>query len=95
MYFLMPLLDGPYLLFWPRENDFQQPVIFVYANNDRLPLEELALQDCSTAYVNKLFSLPEIEAAKRWHHDYGCGPRPYEVEKRSPGSILPSPKMLN
>lgn len=74
--FNMPRMNGPQLLFWCRENHIHQPFIFVTANVDRLPVEELVLNDCCCSVVNKPFSvetiLEEIVKARHREHEFDC-----------------------
>lgn len=74
--FNMPHVDGAELLFWCRKNNLHMPVIFVTATVDRLPVEDLVLQDCCCSIVNKPFSietlLEEIEKARARNHDFDC-----------------------
>lgn len=74
--FNMPNMDGAHLLFWCRQNDLHMPVIFVTATVERLPLEELAINDCCSSMINKPFSievlLEEIRNARSRSHDFNC-----------------------
>ena len=74
--FNMPRMDGSNLLFWCRQNEVHLPVIFVTATVERLPIEELALNDCCSSVVNKPFAieylLEEIDKALNRNHEFHC-----------------------
>lgn len=74
--FNMPNMDGAHLLFWCRQSDLHMPVIFVTATVERLPIEDLALQDCCCSMMNKPFSIEvlmkEIENALGRNHEFDC-----------------------
>ncbi len=82
--FNMPKLNGTQLLFWCRQNDFHMPFIFMTANVERLPIEEMALGDCCSSMLQKPVSftqlLEEIERAKVRNHDFECHGKAFNPE---------------
>lgn len=76
--FQMPRMDGALLLMWCRETGRHLPVIFVSGNMERLPIENVALDDCCAMLVHKPVAFEEliakIEKAKTRIHEYDCLP---------------------
>ena len=74
--FKMPLVDGPTLLEWCRNRKLHFPVIFITANVELLPQEEIALKDCCADILHKPAGLEEllssIEAARKRNHFREC-----------------------
>lgn len=72
----MPNMDGTQLLEWCRRSSIHFPVIFITASSELLPSDNLALQDCCVAVLNKPFNLQEIlvaiDQAKLRNHNLNC-----------------------
>lgn len=58
--FLMPFMNGAELLLWCRKTGKHLPVIFISGNLERLPLENLALEDCCTSMVTKPIAFDDL-----------------------------------
>ncbi|MBC7538022.1 MAG: response regulator [Bacteriovorax sp.] len=56
----MPRMDGVELLEWCRQSKIHFPVIFISANTELLPKEQLALEDCCAAIINKPMDMDSI-----------------------------------
>lgn len=76
--FQMPKIDGALLLMWCRETGRHFPVIFISGNMERLPIENLALDDCCATLLHKPVAfdhlIEKIEKAKLRIHEYDCLP---------------------
>lgn len=74
--FQMPRMNGVELLFWCRKQGLHLPVIFLSANIDRLPMEELALNDCCSSLLMKPVRIDDlleaIEKARNRIHEFEC-----------------------
>jgi CheY-like chemotaxis protein len=74
--FQMPKMNGVELLRWCRERDIHFPVIFITANVELLPEEDLALNDCCAAVIHKPFCYEEVVQAvidaKQRNHNRDC-----------------------
>lgn len=86
--FQMPLMNGAELLFWCRSHDLHFPIIFMSANIEKIPIEELALKDCCASHLQKPVGiealLDAIEEARKRSHDFQCIGKAY-----APGDDLP------
>lgn len=58
--FRMPYMSGVELLEWCRIKKLHFPVIFITANVDLLPKEEMALSDCCAELLNKPVGMFEL-----------------------------------
>lgn len=74
--FQMPKMNGAELLFWCREHDLHMPFIFLSGNIDRLPVEDVALEDCCTTRLIKPVSIEKlleaIDQARDRNHAFEC-----------------------
>lgn len=74
--FRMPRMNGAELLEWCRNHKIHFPVIFITANANLMPSENLALKDCCAALLPKPIDLDQlmqaIEDAKKRQHNIHC-----------------------
>ena len=72
----MPRMDGAQLLAWCRHKHLHFPVIFITANVELLPHDEVALSDCCAALLRKPISIDvlieAIKAADQRNHHRLC-----------------------
>lgn len=86
--FNMPRMGGAHLLMWCRSAGIHVPVIFVTASPERVPVEELVMQDCCCSLIQKPFAvetlLEAIEEARKRNHDFEC--RGKQIVPLEPGN---------
>lgn len=74
--FRMPRMNGAELLEWCRVHKLHFPVIFITANANLMPSENLALDDCCAALLPKPIDIEQlmgaINDAKKRHHNEHC-----------------------
>ena len=74
--FRMPRMNGAELLEWCRKHKIHFPVIFITANANLMPSENLALNDCCAALLPKPIDIEQlmgaIEDAKKRDHERNC-----------------------
>ena len=96
--FNMPKMNGADLLFWCRNNGIHIPVIFMTANVERLPQEEMALGDCCASLLQKPVSfdvlLASIEHAQRRNHDFECHGKVHAADGPGTDKIFPGQQYL-
>lgn len=91
--FQMPNMDGALLLFWCRQTGRHMPVIFISGNRSRLPIEDLALQDCCASLLYKPVAFDDllraIEHAKSRNHEYECHGRAFDPKVDLNARVFP------
>ena len=74
--FRMPFMNGVDLVEWCRQRSLHFPVIYITANVDLLPREQLALSDCCASLLNKPVGIEDlmraIESAEGREHALHC-----------------------
>jgi CheY-like chemotaxis protein len=91
--FQMPNMDGALLLLLCRQIGRHMPVIFISGNRERLPIEELALQDCCASLLHKPLAFDDllraIEKARYRNHEYDCHGRAFNPRVDGHTGIFP------